>query len=731
MIERLPFRWSIVPFRAVRVFSRCCCVAAGLAASWSGLAAAREAPLIYPETRREAQADAYHGVEVADPYRWLEADVREAEETAAWVTAQNDVTRAYLDAIEQRGAIRERLAKLWDYERYSAPARVEGGYLVFRNSGLQNQSVLYFSPSYRELGRALIDPNGWTEDGTAALGGVEASDDGQRLAYVRKDAGSDWSTIRVLETTTGRVLDDVIEWSRHGNVAFNAAGDGFYYTRYPEPPEGEKYQALSLNPAIYFHRLGEPQSADRQAYARPDQPTWSFGLTRTDDNRYLVLSIYRSTDRQNQVWIRAAEASPDAAWTPLIEDFEHQFSFIGNEGSRLYFLTDWDAPSKRIVTLDAEVPGRESVAEVVPAVEATLDDASLLSGQLLCTYLEDVVTRVKRYSTEGKFLGEIPLPGVGTASGFGGKQTDEETFFAFSSYTTPTSIYRYDLQQDKVELIRTPQIDYDPAQYVSEQFFATSRDGTRVPIIVSHRRGLPRDGRRPTLLYGYGGFSISLTPGFRVEYASWMEMGGVLAVANLRGGGEYGEAWHAAGKQLNKQNVFDDFIAAAEWLIDEDYTAPQRLAIMGGSNGGLLVGAVMTQRPELFGAALPAVGVMDMLRYDQFTAGHFWRDEYGTTADANQFRALLAYSPYHNLRPGVEYPATLVTTADTDDRVVPMHSFKFAAALQHAQAGDAPTLLRVETRSGHGAGAPTAKLIDLAADKWAFLWKTLRMGEQP
>jgi len=693
-------------------------------------ASGQEATIAYPATRREECVDAYHGVEVADPYRWLEADVRQSAETAAWVAAQNGAARGFLDAIEKRTAIRARLAELWDYERFSTPRRIPGGYLVLRNAGLQNQPVLYFAENYRDRGRVLIDPNAWSADGSAALGGMEASDDGSLVAFTRKDAGSDWSTIRVVRTSDGSELEDRLEWSRHGNIVFNAAGDGFYYTRYPAREADEKHQAPSLNPAIYFHRLGDPQTADALAYRRPDHPEWSFGLSRTEDDRYLVLAVYRSTDPQNQVWIRPASAPIDAPWRPLIEDFEHQFALVGNDGSRLFFLTDWDAPTKRIVTLDAERPGRDSAVAIVASQKATLEDASLVGGQLVCTYLEDVISRVRRYGLGGEPLGELPLPDAGTAEGFYGKQTDEETFFSFSSYVVPRSIYRCDLRSGSVELVRTPQLDFDAAQYESRPYFAASKDGTQVPVIVSHRRGLPRDGRRPVLLYGYGGFGISLTPAFRVDYAAWMELGGVLAVANLRGGGEYGKAWHEAAKQVRKQNSFDDFLAVAEWLIREQYTSPKRLAVMGGSNGGLLVGAVVAQRPELFGAALPAVGVMDMLRYNRFTAGHFWRDEYGTSDDPEMFRALRAYSPYHNLRPGVAYPATLVTTADTDDRVVPMHSFKFAAALQHAQAGDAPALLRVETRAGHGSGTPTAKLIDLAADHWAFLWKTLGMEEE-
>ena len=687
---------------------------------------AEGAPVSYPETRRVDQVDEFHGVKVHDPYRWLEDDPRTSAEVAQWIEAQNKVTRAYLDAIPQLKTFRERLAGLWNYERYSAPWQIGGRYFYSKNDGLQNQSVLYVADGYDADGRALIDPNRWSKDGTIALGQTQVSDDGRLLAFARQEAGSDWSTIRVLEVDTGNERTDELKWARHGNIVWTAAGDGFFYARYPKPPEGEQFQALSLNQMLYFHKLGSPQVDDKLIFRQPDNPHWSFWLTRTDDNQYLVLSIARSTDPQNQVLLRRVDAAGDE-WTTLIGDFDNEFGFVGNIGSTLYFLTDLDAPTKRVVAIDAERPGRENAVAVVPAAKATLESASLLDGKLICQYLDNVATRVELYSPAGESLGEVPLPGVGSAGGFNGRQDDKETFFTFTSYTTPPSVYRLDLTSIATTRIRAPQIKLNPDDYESHQAFATSKDGTRVPIIITHRKGVKLDGQNPTLLYAYGGFSISITPMFSVEYAAWMDMGGVVAVANLRGGGEYGEEWHAAGKKEKKQNVFDDFIAAAQWLIDEKYTSPGKLAIMGGSNGGLLVGAVETQRPDLFGACLPAVGVLDMLRFHQFTAGHFWRDEYGTTDDADEFKALAAYSPYHNLKPGTRYPATLITTADTDDRVVPMHSFKFAAAIQHAQSGDAPVLLRVETRAGHGAGTPISKRIDLAADKWAFLWKSLGM----
>ncbi len=684
----------------------------------------------YPETRRGEQVDTFHGVEVADPYRWLEGDVRTSEEVAEWAKAQSDFAREYLDRLPSLEKFRDRLTNLWNYERFSVPSQKAGKYFFYRNDGLQNQAVLYVGKSYDDPGRVLIDPNTWSAEGTVALGLTRVSDEGRYLAYCRKESGSDWSTIFVMEVESGRQLEEQLLWTRWANLVWNADSTGFYYIRYAEPAEGEQFQASVTDPMCYFHRLGTKQDEDQLVYQRPDEPTWSFWLQRSDDNRHLVLSISQSTDPQNQVWWRSADAAVDAEWTPLVEDFENEFEVIGNDGNRLLFLTDLDAPTKRVVAMDVTKPGRANLEEVIAADEATLGGVSLLDGKLVASYMKDVVSEVRVFGLEGSRLGEVALPGIGSAHGFGGRQTDTETFFAFTSYATPTSIYRYDVRSGEVERIRAPQVDFDPDQYEVRQAFYLSKDGTRVPILVSHRKGLKLDGTHPTLLYGYGGFSISLTPGFSVERAVWMEQGGVLAVANLRGGGEYGEAWHQAGKATQKQNVFDDFIAAAEWLIAENYCTSEKLAIQGGSNGGLLVGAVMTQRPELFGACLPSVGVMDMLRYQHFTAGHFWRGEYGTVNDTDEFQALIAYSPYHNVKPETKYPATMVITADTDDRVVPMHSFKFGAELQRAQTGDSPILLRIETRAGHGAGTPTSKRIDAAADRWAFLWQNLGMESE-
>lgn len=681
----------------------------------------------YPETRRVEVTDTYHGVKVPDPYRWLEDDVRESPEVAAWVAAQNKVARAFLDAIPQRPQIIARLTDLWNYARYSAPVEEAGKYFFLKNDGLQDQAVLFIADTFDGEGHVLLDPNKWSKDGTVALADFAPSPDGKLLAYARSEAGSDWQQIQLVDVVTGKEQPDHLKWARFSDIAWARDGSGFYYSRYPEPKAGEQFQSVATDQMLYFHKLGDEQSADTLIYKRADNPDWSFGLTPTDNGKYLVLGIYRSTDPQNQVLVRETSAAADAPWTELIKDFDNEFSYIGNDGAKLYFITDLDAPAKRIVTLDAAKPGRENAKEIVAKGDGTIDSASILDGRLIVQSLVDVLPHVRLFDLAGKPLGEVKLPGLGSVTGFGGNQENKEAFYTFASYNTPTAVYRYDVPANKSELVRKPEVKFDPADFVVEQVFYKSKDGTRVPMMLAYHKATPKDKPQPTLLYGYGGYSITIPPYFSADYIAWMELGGVVAVANLRGGGEYGEDWHLAGKNLKKQNVFDDFISAAEFLIKERRTSSDKLAIMGGSNGGLLVGAVMIQRPELFGSCIPIVGVLDMLRFHQFTAGQFWRDEYGSVDDETEFKNLIGYSPYHNIKDGVQYPATMVMTADTDDRVVPMHSFKFAAALQRAQAGDAPILLRIETRAGHGRGTPVSKLIENAADKWAFLVKTLHM----
>lgn len=682
--------------------------------------------LHYPPTRRVDHVDVYHGVKVPDPYRWLEADIRTSPEVAQWVAEQNKLTFAWLATIPQREEIKRRLTELWNYEQYSSPFKEGGRYFYLKNDGLQNQAVLYVMESLDGPPRVLLDPNRWSKDGTVALAGLSVSDDGKYLAYGRAEAGSDWTTWYILEIDTGRVLPDELRWTKFTDAAWTKDSRGFLYTRYDEPRKGEEFQALNFNNKVYYHRVGTGQHEDVLVYYRPEHPEWFYMPEVTDDGRYLVITIGVGTDERYRVVVKDL-GEPLAMPLDLVDRFEHDFTLAGSDGPVLYFRTNLDAPRRRVIAIDLRRPQRQHWREVVPQAEATLEQVSLVGNLLVASYLKDVLPQVKLFTLDGRLVREVQFPGIGSARGFGGRRSDTETFYSFSSFATPPSIYRYDLLTGESRLLRRAEVKFRPEDYEVQQVFYHSKDGTRVPMFLAYRKGLKRDGANPTLLYGYGGFNISITPSFSVARLAWMEMGGVLAVANIRGGGEYGEAWHQAGTKLKKQNVFDDFIAAAEWLIANRITRPDKLAIQGGSNGGLLVGAVMTQRPDLFGACLPAVGVMDMLRFHKFTEGRLWVDDYGSADNPEEFKALYAYSPYHNIKPGTRYPATLVTTADTDDRVVPGHSFKFTAALQAAQAGDAPVLIRITTRAGHGAGKPTLMRIEEAADEWAFLVKALGM----
>ena len=676
----------------------------------------------YPMTKQGTVIDELHGVKVPDPYRWLEDDVRQSKDVSEWVAAENKVTFDYLSSLPQREAIKTRLTELWNYEKYGAPFKAGDHYCYFKNDGLQNQAVLYKMKSLDAEPSVLIDPNGWSKDGTVALGATSFSDDGRYVAYSVAEAGSDWNTWRILEVETGRLLTDELKWVKFSGASWTPDGKGFFYGRYDEPPAGAAFQKTNLNQQLFYHRVGTAQSDDVLVYKRPDEPSWGFGTHVTEDGHYLVINIWKGTDDKYRILYKDL-TEPYGMPIDLIENFDQEYTFIGNDGPTLFFQTDLDAPRKRIVAIDVRSP--KSVRELVPQSQETLIGVDLVANMFVTTYLKDAKTQVKMFALDGTFVREVDFPGIGAATGFGGKRTDTETFYSFASFATPPTIYRYDLLTGKSTQMRQAKVKFKPDDYTVEQVFYPSKDGTKIPMFIAHKKGIRLDGTNPTLLYGYGGFSVSLTPVFSVARVGWLEMGGVFAMPNLRGGGEYGEEWHQGGTRQNKQNVFDDFIAAAEWLIEHKYTSPAKLAIQGGSNGGLLVGACMTQRPELFGACLPAVGVMDMLRFQKFTAGRFWVDDYGSADNAEQFPALLAYSPYHNLKPGKNYPATLVTTADTDDRVVPGHSFKFAARLQACQAGEAPVLIRIETRAGHGAGKPTAKLIEETADLWAFLAKSL------
>ncbi|NJN86975.1 MAG: S9 family peptidase [Leptolyngbyaceae cyanobacterium SL_7_1] len=678
--------------------------------------------LTYPESAIADQIDTYHGISVPDPYRWLEDP--SSEPTRQWIEAQNQVTFGYLNAIPDRTPLQQRLTKLWDYEKYGLPFKEGDRYFYFKNDGLQNQSVLYTLPSLAAEPRVLLDPNTLSEDGTVALSGLSISKDGNLLAYALSTAGSDWLTWKVRHAETGEDLSDQLNWSKFSGATWTPDHQGFFYARFDEPNEATKLEDVNYYQKLYYHRLGTPQSEDELIYERPDQKEWMFGTQITEDGCYLLFYVSRSTESKNLLFWRDL-SQPDAPIVELIDSFEASFEVVDNEGTLLWISTDLDAPRGKLMAIDLSAPARENWREIIPEAPETLQSVSLFQNEFIITYLKDARTQVKRFDLHGEFLGEVELPGIGSAGGFGGDRHDTETFYNFTSFTTPPTIYRYTIATGESTLFRQPAIAFDSTDYETTQVFYTSKDGTQVPLFITHKRGMAVDGNNPTLLYGYGGFNISLTPSFSPSTLVWLEMGGVYAVPNLRGGGEYGEAWHQAGTKLNKQNVFDDFIAAAEWLIDHGYTSSRKLAIAGGSNGGLLVGACMTQRPDLFAAALPAVGVMDMLRFPQFTIGWAWCSDYGSPDDPEEFKALYAYSPLHNLKPGTAYPATLITTADHDDRVVPAHSFKFAAALQAAHQGENPVLIRIETKAGHGAGKPTTKQIEEAADKWAFLVKVL------
>ncbi|BAB74232.1 prolyl oligopeptidase family serine peptidase [Anabaena sp. FACHB-709] len=681
-----------------------------------------EKSLNYPLSHKIDHVDDYHGTLVADPYRWLEDP--DSEKTRVWIEAQNQITFAYLGEVSIREKIQQRLNKLWDYEKYGIPFKEGENYFYFKNDGLQNQSVLYTLKSLDSEPRVLLDPNKLSDDGTVALSGLAISNNGKLLAYGISTSGSDWQEWKVVDVETGADFPDHLNWIKFSGASWTNDNQGFFYSRYDEPKEKTKLEDVNYYQKLYYHRLGTPQSEDVLIYQRLDQKEWGFNGVVSEDGCYLIISVWLGTDSRNLVFYKDL-TNLHAEVVELINQFEADYSFIDNDESVFYFRTDWDAPRGRVIAIDTANPSQEIWREIIPQAEATLESVNILNNQFIADYLEDARSQVKIFDLNGTLIRDVELPGLGAVGGFGGKRDDTETFYKFTSFTTPGTIYRYNLVTGKSEVFRETIVDFNPDNYETKQVFYQSKDGTQVPMFITHKKGIQLNGNNPTYLYAYGGFNVSLTPSFSVSMLVWMEMGGVYAMPNIRGGGEYGEEWHQAGMKDKKQNVFDDFIAAAEWLIANNYTKPEKLAIAGGSNGGLLVGACMTQRPELFGAALPAVGVMDMLRFHKFTIGWAWTAEYGSPDNPQEFPALYAYSPLHNLKPGTAYPATLITTADHDDRVVPAHSFKFAAALQTAHNGNAPVLIRIETKAGHGAGKPTAKIIEEAADKWAFLVRTL------
>ena len=681
----------------------------------------------YPVAERVEQVDRYHGTAVTDPYRWLE-DLDSAR-TQRWVEAQNELAQPYLESIPARAWIKQRLSDLWNYERHGVPVREGGRYFSTRNDGQQDQSVLQVADSLNAPARVLLDPNILSRDATIALADFTPSPDGRYVAYALSDGGTDWKTWRIRDVNTGQDLPDALQFTKFTQVSWDRDSSGLYYSRYPVGADGRGDASRQV--AIHRHRLGDTQAQDQVIFAVTDHPSRNPYPRLTEDGRFLIIEVFDGYAANGVYYLLLKGPGQPAAPAAvrLLDEWKGLYTYLGSRGSTLYFATTDGAPRGRVIAVDVERPGRSAWRDIVPEAEETLESASYVGGQVIATYLRDAHAHVRVFDTSGKFRHEVPLPGNGTVDGFNGHASSPETFFAYSDYTTPATLYRYDAVTNRVELFRAPAIAVDTSQYVTDQVFFTSKDGTRVPMFITHRRGdLQRDGKTPLLLYGYGGFNNALTPVFSPSILVWLEMGGAYAVVNLRGGSEYGESWHEAGTKLKKQNVFDDFISAARWLVDERYTSRDRLAAYGRSNGGLLVGAVLTQESALFAATLPAVGVLDMLRYQTASANaRQWSSDYGLSENPDEFAALRAYSPYHNVEPGKCYPPTLITTADHDDRVVPWHSFKFGAALQAAQGCPNPVLVRVETRAGHGAGKPIWMQIDDVADQWAFLTRHLHM----
>ncbi|HST29932.1 MAG TPA: prolyl oligopeptidase family serine peptidase [Chthoniobacterales bacterium] len=676
----------------------------------------------YPTAPKSDQVDDYPGVKVADPYRPLENP--DSPESRQWIEAENKITFDFLNTIPERDGIKKRLTEVWDFERFGVPFKESGHYFFSKNSGLQNQNVLFSAKNFSEKPHELLDPNVLAKDGTIALGGMDVTEDAKLMAYGLATSGSDWQQWKVRDVATGKDRPDLIDWVKFSNVSWKKDGSGFFYSRYDKPDEKNKLRSQVYNHKLFFHQVGTPQSEDKLIYERPDQKEWLLNAEVTDDGRYLIITVQRGTDPKNRIFYKNL-VDPKSNVVELLDQADAEYAFIDNDGPVFEFKTDLNAPLGRIISVNTCKPLPAKVDELVPESKDKLEAVSSVGDRFLALYLKDAHSSVKLFKRDGSSDGDIQLPGLGTVGGFTGKKKDRETFYSFTSYTTPTEIFRYDFDKRASEPLFKPKVKFNPDDYTTDQVFYKSADGTRVPMFISYKKGMKRYGQNPTYLYAYGGFDISQTPTFKPENLVWMEMGGIYAVANLRGGGEYGEKWHEAGELHVKQNVFDDFIAAAQYLIDNKYTSTPKLAIGGGSNGGLLVGACLTQRPDLYGATLPAVGVMDMLRFEKFTIGWAWTSDYGSAQKADDFPFLYAYSPLHHIAKDCCYPPTLITTADHDDRVVPAHSFKFAATLQAAQGCDKPTLIRIETKAGHGAGKPTTKIIEETADRWAFLVKEL------
>ena len=677
--------------------------------------------LTYPKAEKVDTVDVYFGTEVADPYRWLENDTSAA--TAAWVEAENKVTNEYLAQIPFRKQLLERLTNLANYEKIGAPFKKHGKYYFYKNDGLQNQSVLYVQDSLEGEPRVFLDPNKLSDDGTVALTGLSFSHDGKYAAYTISRSGSDWTEIYVLDTATGQLLDDHIEWAKFTGAAWQ--GDGFYYSAYDAPVKGKEFSNVNENHKVYYHKIGTPQTEDKLIYQNPAYPKRFYYTGTSEDER--ILFVYESgAGRGNNLFIKDLKKA-NAPFIQLTTDFDYQYSPIEVIDNNVYIFTNYGAPKNRIMVADINNPKLENWKELIPEMESVLSSAEVIGGKLFLTYDKDASNHAYVYSQKGEHMHEIKLPSLGSV-GFSGTKDDKECFFVFTSFTTPGTIYKYDMDKNSYELYRAPKVEFNSDDFVTEQAFFPSKDGIMIPMFLTYKKDLERNGNNPVFLYGYGGFGISLNPGFTTSRIPFLENGGIYAQVNLRGGSEYGEEWHIAGTKMQKQNVFNDFISAAEYLINNKYTNPDKIAIVGGSNGGLLVGACMTQRPDLFKVAIPQVGVMDMLRYHKFTIGWNWASDYGTSEDSQEmFEYLKGYSPLHNLKPGTKYPATMVTTADHDDRVVPAHSFKFAATLQECNGGTNPTIIRIDSKAGHGAGKPMAKVLEEQADIYGFIMYNLKM----
>jgi len=691
--------------------------------AWTCSEKKETASMKYPQTQKVDTVDTYFDTQVPDPYRWLENDT--AKNTGAWVKAQNEVTFGYLNNIPYREQVKQRLEKIFNYERLSAPFK-EGSYFYFyKNNGLQNQSVLYRKLGENGAVEEFLDPNKFKDDGTISLAGISFSKDGSLAAYQISKGGADWTEAIVLKTLDKSIVEDTMRNIKFSGISWRG-NEGFYYSTY-DKPQGSQLSEKTQYHKLYWHKLGTPQQDDVLLFGGEETPRRYIGSYLTEDERFLVVTAATSTNG-NELYIQDLH-DPNGKLINIVNNFDNNHFILANEGTRLLIQTDFNAPNSKIVEVELSNPTPEHWKDVIPETENVLN-ASTMGGKIFANYLVDVKTVVKQFDLKGKPEREVELPGIGTAGGFGGRKEDKETYYTFTSFTYPATIFKYDVSSGKSTLYQKPSVDFNPEEYETKQVFYTSKDGTKIPMFIVHKKGLELNGKNPTMLYGYGGFNVSLQPSFSTSRIVWLENGGVYAQPNLRGGGEYGEKWHVAGTKMNKQNVFDDFIAAAEYLIAEKYTSSDYLAISGGSNGGLLVGATMTQRPDLMKVAFPAVGVMDMLRYHKFTAGAGWAYDYGTADDSKEmFEYLKKYSPVHALKPGTHYPATMVTTGDHDDRVVPAHSFKFAATLQESQAGDNPVLIRIETDAGHGAGTPITKTIEQVADQYSFAW--YNMGVVP